>query len=107
MKDLPIADGAYLRVNGSLLAETVLTETWTDASGRKHVSGESILYVNRMPEFDFETFRTNRTVLVVDVFRGNGERFQFDGVVSRTGMRMRVNEPLVQTYQIDERSMGA
>ena len=95
-------DCAYAYVNGRLLADQVFAETWTDAAGR-HLSGEILAFVVEPPEFDFEAARTAGTALVVDMVRGgSGQRIRFTGRVSRCGLRQRVSEPLVMTFQIDE-----
>lgn len=95
-------DCAYAYINGRLLADQVFAETWTDATGR-HLSGEILAFVVEPPEFDFEAARTAGTSLIVDMVRGgSGQRIRFTGRVSRCGLRQRVSEPLVMTFQIDE-----
>lgn len=97
-------DCAYAFINGRLLTEQVFAETWTDSAGR-HLSGEILAFVDAAPEFAFEAARIAGVPLIVDMVRGgSGERIRFTGRVSRCGLRQRVSEPLVMTFQIDETS---
>lgn len=97
------SDALYLTINGAILADAVLAETWTDKAGKRHAAGEIILAPNARPEFDFEGARAQGAVLVVDAVRGStGDRVRFDGSVSRAGMRHAVKGQLLVTFQIDE-----
>lgn len=93
------SDAIFVEVNGELMADNVALDVWTDAAKKRHVAGENVLAQCADPEFKHEA----GAVVVVRVARGStGHGVQFEGIVSRVGMRGAVNEDVRHTFQIDE-----